>query len=180
MSEKIQPQELIKQAKQAYQSKDYLTAAELFEAASQVFQTQGDDLDAAESGNNASVAYLLGGENEKALALVQPTLPIFEASGDHRRLGMAYGNLAAALEACGRFPEAQQAYQQCADLLQSAGETEQRLNALQALSALQLRTGKQLQAMATMQSALEDLPKPTLKQKFLLKFLRTPWKLLAK
>jgi len=175
-----QPHDLIKQAKQAYESKDYLNAATLFEAAGRALQTSGDELAAAENWNNASVAYLQAGYSHKALEMVQPTLQIFESAGDIRRLGLAYGNLAAALEACGQLEEAYRAYQQSADLLQQAGETEQRLSALQALSALQMKTGKQLQAIATMQSALEDLPKPTLKQRFLLKLLRSPWKLMAK
>ncbi len=180
MNETLTLQELIDQANQAYQARNYLNAASLFEAVSQTWLVRQEELNAAESLNNASVAYLQAGHPEKALEIVRPTIKTFQDAKDIHRLGLAYGNLAAALEACDKKEEAFSAYQQAADLLLHAGDNENRLQVLQAISALQLKTGKQIQALSTMQSALEDLPKPSLKQKLLLKLLKSPWQFLAK
>ncbi|MGB9521638.1 MAG: tetratricopeptide repeat protein, partial [Anaerolineales bacterium] len=120
------------------------------------------------------------GDPQRALAIVEPTIQTFKELADQAHLGLAYGNYAAALEGCKRYEEALKAYAQAADLLKQSGNEEQRIKTLQALSALQLKTGKQLQAVATMQAALEDLPKPTLKQKLLMWLLKTPFNFLAK
>jgi hypothetical protein len=91
---------------------------------------------------------------------------------------MALGNLGTALEAVGRLDEAIQAYQQSADVLKQANETEMRASVMQSLSALQLRTGHQLEALATMQAGLDGLKKPSPKQRALRKLLNLPSKVI--
>jgi tetratricopeptide (TPR) repeat protein len=180
MGETLSPQKLTDEGKAAYSRGDYLAAANTFEAARLGFDTAGEALNAAEMANNASVAYLQAGKGEEALKAVEGTETIFADAGDVRRQGMAVGNRAAALEALERLDEAAEAYQLSADLLQQAGEDKLRASAMQSLSALQFRMGRQLQALATMQSGLEGVQKPNPRQKFLKRLLRIPMDMINK
>jgi hypothetical protein len=51
---------------------------------------------------------------------------------------------------------------------------------MQSISALQLRTGRQLQAVASMYAGVENIEKPTLKQRLLKRILGIPIQILNK
>ncbi|PWH19023.1 MAG: hypothetical protein DDG59_04425 [Anaerolineae bacterium] len=180
MSQNPAARTLAQSAEKAFREGRYTEAVDGFKAAAMAYQEQGDVILAAEMWNNCGVAWVQLGRGEEALGVVQPTLSILEEQGDVERLGIAYGNLASALEACSRYDEAQEAYLRSAELLEKCGKAELRLHALKALSQLQLKQGKQFQALATFQSALEDAPKLSLKHKALKKLIEIPWKLLPK
>ncbi len=168
------PEDLAREGKRAYENKQYPQAAELFLRASRAWKTAGASQDAAEAANNASVAYLQAGEAQAALDVLQGTAEIFTQAGDLKRAGMAWGNAAAALEALDRLDEALRAYERAADLLKQAREPDLRLHVMQAISALQLRTGRQLEALASMQAGLEGVEKLSPKQRFLRRLLQIP------
>jgi tetratricopeptide (TPR) repeat protein len=170
--------QLENEGKLAYQRGDYENAARAFQAASQAYQTSQDPLAAAEMANNASVAFLKAGDAHDALQVVEGTPQVFAAEGDIRRQAMALGNLGAAFEGVRRYQEAEDAYQQSADLLKRVGEDQLRLNVMQSLSNLQLRTGKHLQALSSMQAGIEDVHRPSPKQRILKKLLGVPFKLM--
>lgn len=180
MSDAVSPDKLAKGGKSAYQNGDYLAAAHTFEAAQQGYLSEGDRLNAAEMANNCSVAYLQAGEAQAALQAVEGTEAIFAEAGDLRRQGMALGNLASALEAIDRTEEAVEAYQQSASVLEKAGEDQLRANVMHSLSMLQFRLGKQLQALASMQSGLEGVKRPTPKQSLLKKLVSIPVDMLTR
>ena len=180
MSDAVYPVKLTKEGKSAYQNGDYLAAAQAFEAAQQGYLSQGDKLNAAELANNCSVAYLQAGEGQAALKAVEGTAEIFAEAGDLRRQGMALGNLASALEAVDRTEEAAEAYLQSAGVLEKAGEDQLRANVMHSLSMLQFRSGKQLQALASMQSGLEGVKRPSPKQNVLKKLLSIPVDMLTR
>ncbi len=178
MAEILDAQRLVKEGKLAYQRGDYENAARAFQAASHGYESSQDALNAAEMANNASVAYLKAGDAQSALQAVEGTAGIFAAEGDTRRQAMALGNLGAALEGAHRYREAEEAYQQSADLLKQVGEDKLRLNVMQSLSTLQLRSGKHLQALSSLQAGLEDVDRPSPKQRMLKKLLGVPFKLM--
>ena len=180
MNETINGKQLASEAKAAYKQGDYLNAALAYDAAAQSYHTAGDILVAAEMRNNSSVAYLMSGDAVAALSAVEGTPEIFADLGDIRRQGLAYGNLAAALEALERLEEAQKAYEQSAEFLKLAGEPDLGMHSVQALSALQLKRGQQLEALATMQTGLADVKNPNPKQRFLKKLLRVPMRFLGR
>jgi len=180
MNETLSVKQLVTEGKTGYQSGDYLAAAKAFEAAAQGLYSAGDDLAAAEMRNNSSVAYLKAGDGKAALQVVEGTPAIFGAAGDIRRQGIALGNLGAALEATSQLKQAAQAYEQSADLLKRVGDHDLRAYVMQSLSSLQMRSGRQLEALATMQSGLEEIEHPTPKQSFLKRLLRVPSKLINK
>lgn len=170
--------DLEKQAKGAFQSGRFEDAAQLYMNASARYKAGQDALMAAEMANNASVAYLKQNQAEQAHQAASGTPEVFALGQDLRREGLAHGNLAAALEGLGRLDEALQAYEKSAELLKAAGDLDTRLYVMQALSALQLRTGKQFQAVATMQAGLEGVSRPSPKQRLLKKLLELPTRLL--
>lgn len=174
----IKPDQLLNEGNNAYRRGDYLASARAFEAACESYHTLGESVRAAEAANNASVAYLQAGDEQASLRVVEGTPQLFADAGDLRRQGMALGNLAAALEANRRLEEAVELYQQSADVLKQAGEDQLRANVMQSLSALQLRTGRQLEALATMSAGLEDVKHPNPKQSILKRLLRIPFRML--
>jgi tetratricopeptide (TPR) repeat protein len=180
MEEAISVKELVAEAQAAYKQGDYLAAARAFEAAAQGYLVQGEGMLAAEMRNNSSVAYLQAGDASSALRVVTGTPQVFEQAGDVRRHGMALGNLAAALEGLNRLDEAAQAYHQSGQLLKLAGEQELYLHVMQSLSALQLRTGRHLEAVSTMRDGLESLQRPNPRQRLLKALLQIPSKLFGK
>ena len=164
--------ELAQNATSVYQSGDFNNAARLYGEAASIFLDQGQDLDAAELKNNQSVALLRAGDAQGAFEAAHGTPAVFFASGDSRREGIAFANEAAALADLGRTDEASGIYQRAADALEKAGEDQMRANVMQALSLIQLRKGKALEALLSMQLGLAGVRHPTLKQKILRSLLR--------
>lgn len=177
MEKKSQTQNL---AVRAYREGDYVKAAEMYTQAADDFIAANDINTGAEMRNNASVAYLQAGEVELAYGQVVGTPEIFAQAGDTNRQAMALGNLGAALEALNRLEEAEQAYIQSAELLKELGEDQLRIHVMQSLSALQLRLGRRLEALATMKGGLEDVQRPTPKQRLLRRLLNVPFRMLEK
>jgi tetratricopeptide (TPR) repeat protein len=178
MNESVTPQAISDQAKQAYEKGEFLEAARLFSQAAEILNTRGDEMGAAEQKNNRSVALLKAGDAQGALQAVQDTDRVFQQGGDIRRQAIALGNLAAALEACGKLKEALDLYQQSADLLKQVNDMELRTFVLKNLSALQLKMGRQFEAMASMDAALNPQKKMTLVEKILKKLLKVPLRML--
>jgi tetratricopeptide (TPR) repeat protein len=179
MSETLNQGDLAKEGKDAYQRGDYATAVRLFQATAQGYASAGDKLSEAEMLNNCGVAHLRAGDGKAALQAIEGTPATFATAGDTRRHGLALGNLGDALEMVGRKQEAAENYQQSADLLEQAGEDDMRAHVLQSLSKLQLKSGRQIEALATMEAGLEGFKKPSVIQRFLKKLLRIPFKLMG-
>ena len=77
-----------------------------------------------------------------------------------------------------RIEAALEDYQKSADLFKQIGDNELFTSTMQALSALQLRTGRQLEALATMKAGVDKIERPGLKSRFLKKLLDIPFRLL--
>jgi tetratricopeptide (TPR) repeat protein len=160
------------EAVRVYREGDFENAARLFGEAASAFQAQGDMLEAAEMKNNQSVAFLQCGDPQASYDAALGTPEIFSAAGDSKREGMALGNLASALVPLGRTEEAISFYRLAADALEKAGEDQLRASVMQALSAIQMRKGKLVEALISMQAGLAGVKHPTLKQKILRGLLR--------
>jgi len=177
MSDLIIAKGTIEKAKMAYQAGEYLEAAEHYRKAAEEYATAGDRSGEAEMLNNCCVALLKGGKVDRALQAAQGTDLIFAQVGDKRRQALSLGNQASALEALGRLREAAELYQSSASLLKEVGDAEMRATVLRSLVQIQLRTRKYIQALVSMQLAL-DLkshltPQETLLKKLLSVALRT-------
>ena len=170
-------EEVVAEAKEYFQSKDYKKAIKGFEAAHKHYLGEGDELNAAEMANNISVALLQRGKKAQALEIVQGTDQIFEKHDDPFRQAMALGNYAAALEATKKFKEAEHAYQKSADLFEQLGEKEFRTTVMKSLATLQIRQGKQLESILSMQQSLSGKKNPSIKDRILSFLLKIPFKI---
>jgi tetratricopeptide (TPR) repeat protein len=159
-----------------YQAGNYPAALDAFSTAKDAYLTNGDLLAAAEMQNNICLVQLKLGDPQAGWAAVAKTDEVFSKAGDLRRQALALGNQAAALDALGKREQAVEKYQACSDLLKQVGDKENRAAVLQSLSQLQLRMGRQLEAMATMQIALDNKPKLSFKERFLDKLLKVPFR----
>ena len=159
----------------AYEADRYDEAIDLFNSA----RTATDDpLKSAELANSLSVILLKEGRNREALDVVRGTPQMFEIEGDIGRQARATGNLAAALEACGEFEEAERAYREAVDLLETTGDEEERMLTLNALSQLQLRRRRPFDAAATLQAGVPSGRASGFRTRLIQFLLRLPSRLL--
>lgn len=158
---------LTKQAKMAYDSEDYPQSAELFAKAAEEHRASGDFAKAAEMDNNRSVALLKANRPEEALEAALGTDEVFAQLGDARRQAMALGNQAAAHEELKHYDEAMELYRRSSELFKEAGEKDMRSYVLQRISTLQIRRGERIEAMATMQTAMDNRAKKGVKERVL-------------
>jgi tetratricopeptide (TPR) repeat protein len=159
----------VKNAHNAFSKKQYLEAANQFESISGYYYNLKDLHNSAEMSNNASVAFLLGGNAQKAYDVAKDTHLVFERENDWKNCGMALGNQAAAAEGLGEKTRALDLYQQASDYLHNAGDEESRAYVLKKISALQIQQGKQLEALLNMTTALNNLPELSKREKLLKK-----------
>jgi len=174
MAETVLAKDLMREGSTAYQAGRYPDAAAAFLQAARAFTTAGLKLDAAEASNNASVALLKAGDAAGALRSAEGTDQVFAEANDRSRQGMAVANQAAALEDLGQLDEALNRYTSSAELLKQSGDKELRAIVLKSISGLQIRTGKQLQALASMDAALDNQKHLSLRERLLQKLLRLP------
>ncbi len=178
MTDAITPAQLARDGKTAFEKQDYPQAAAAFQAAENGFRASGDDLNAAEMANNRSVALLQNDDSQAALEAVMGTAEIFAESGDRKRQALSLGNQAAALGALGRKEEAEKLYWEAAQILKELGEDDMRASVLQSISRLQMGSGRYMEAIASMESGIEGIQKPSLTQRMLKKLLSIPGKLM--
>ena len=173
-------QEIIQNAKQAWEQEDYKRAITNFQAAQKYYQEQNDPLNAAEMANNLSVAFLQAGKKKQALEAVIGTAEVFAAHNDRKRQAMALGNHAAALEELKQFDNAISLYQQSAEIFKDLGEKEMASHVQKSIALIQVRKGNQLESLFAMQQSLDNIKKPTLWQRIYRWLLKIPFKLLGK
>ena len=162
MSTNIDPKTLNEQGKEAFQSGQLEAAVNSFRAAAEAYASAHDNLNAAESKNNLSVALLQLGKSQESLNAALGTDELFEKAGDLKRQGMAIGNQAAALEALKRFDEALAAYEHSASVFAEAGEGDLRAMVLKSAAGIKLKKGKVSESMFKMIGSLEAKQNPSI------------------
>lgn len=174
------PTNLANNAKSAFERGDLEAAIEGFTSAKDDYHQAGDHLMAAEMANNLSVALLKSDRSEEAFQVVKGTEQIFLDAEDEYRAAMAYGNLASALEANGELQSAEEALEDAIRLFNKIGDKEHLMHTARALSQLQLRRGRPLEAVTTMQGGLEKQSKISVKNRILRSILSIPSRILGR
>ena len=157
----------------AYRKKDFTTASEVFSECIHLLDDQQDALAAAEMRNNLSVVLLELKKAHESLKMVEGTDLVFAAAGDIRRQAMALGNIGTAQQALGLLSEALTSFEQSAELFKQTNEKEMRSITLKKIADLQLKTGKQFQALASLDASYDQQEKKSLKKRILQSFLGT-------
>jgi tetratricopeptide (TPR) repeat protein len=174
------PDHLEQQALSAFREGDLQAAIDAFLAARQRYLDQGHHSKAAEMGCNLAVSLLEAGRAEDALQAVEGIPEIFLDLGSENLAAQAFGNLGAALEANQRYQAAEAAYRNAADLFSKHGDIENSRYTLQALSRLQLRQGRPVEALTTMEAGLEGQTQLGLRDRLLRRLLKLPYRLFGK
>lgn len=177
MSAAPSPESLERKAVAAFQAGQLDFAIQAFRSARDAYRQDGDHLKAAEMANNESVALLQSGRLQEALQAVKGTQETFLDAGDERRAALAWGNLGAALEACGDLAAAEDAYRRATAMFANLDDDEARAYTHQALSRLQIRQGRAVEAVATMQAGLETGRRLSLRDRILRFLLSLPSRL---
>jgi tetratricopeptide (TPR) repeat protein len=177
VSERSTPASLEDEALAAFREGRLDLAIELFQAAYKAYKQSGDALKSAEIANNMSVALLKTARPQEALQAVEGTQSIFQSAGDEHRAALAWGNLAAALEACGDLAAAEEAYKQATTRFAKLDDDENRAYTHQALSRVQIRQGRAVEAVTTMQTGLESKQGLSIRNRVLRFLLNLPSRL---
>lgn len=161
-----QAQTLAEQGKAEFQKKQYAAAAAHFQQCLDLLQTEGTSTEVAEARNNLSVALLHSGNAQAALEAVLGTEETFALAEDQQKQGMALANTGSAYEALKEYDLALEKYQLAVEVFKSCGEKQMRAITLRSISDLQIKMGKQLNAVATLQSAYAEKSGTSLKDRF--------------
>jgi tetratricopeptide (TPR) repeat protein len=154
-------------AMNAFNNRDYKTAADKFRKCLELLGNQDAPLDKAEIQNNLSVVLLELKDPQAAYSIAEGTDIVFAESGDKKRQAMALGNLASALQAQGKNAEALELFERSSDIFKEAGEKQLRAITLKKISDLQLKTGKHYQALASLDASYDQKDEKSVKEKVL-------------
>ncbi len=174
------PATLAETALRDFRQGRFAAAAQGFEAARAGFELAGDVGGAAEAANSLCVALLQARRPADALQAVQGTPEVFDSVGDRKRAAQALGNLASALEATGDLAAAEHAYQQALQRFTDLHDHDTMATLLASISQLQLKRGRPLDALTSMQAGLEQKPRRGLRDRWLRRLLGLPSRLLGR
>jgi tetratricopeptide (TPR) repeat protein len=172
------PDAVAERALQAFRQGRFAEAAEGFGVRARY--PRGDPLAEAEAANNLSVALLQAGRPDEALRAVEGSPKTFDRLGDSARAAQALGNLASALEACGDLVAAEGAYTQALQRFTELDAREAQATLLSSLSQLQLKRGRPIDALSTMQAGLERKPRRGIRDRWVQRLLAWPSRLLGR
>lgn len=151
---------------QQFQNKQFKAASESFQKCVTLLENTGMTPESAEMRNNQAVALVRIKSFQEALEALQGTPEAFHTAGDVQKEGMAYANLGNALEGLKNNEAAIEAYEKSIESFKACGEKKLLSITLKYLSDLQMRSGKQYQALASLQSAYDESPEANLKTNF--------------
>jgi len=159
-------EDLNEKAKIDFQKNKFPLAASGFRTCLDLLEPEGAALDIAEVRNNLAVALVRTGDFAPALEAVLGTDSVFADANDPRRQGIALANLGSAYEGLKEYDQAAAAYEKAIELFKENGEKKLASITLHTLSDLQLKSGKQYQAIGTLQASYLVKPQANLKDKF--------------
>ena len=173
----VDPAEIAEKALQAYKQEAFDLAIDLFEQAKSAYSIAGDPVKAAEMANNLSVAFSQVDRYTAALEVLNDTFDVFLQHGEMMKAAQSLGNEAAAYEGMQEWEKAETLYEQAVDRFAQLGEQESQHYTLQALSRVRLRQGRAMEAVSTMQGALETDAKSNWRTRLVSKILSLPSRL---
>lgn len=153
-------------AKADFQRKQFSQAIAGFRSCLDLLGENGSTLDIAETRNNLGVCLVRVGDFQAALQTVLGTETIFAQSNNTQKQGIALANIASAYEGLKEYDQAAPFYEQAIECFNQCGDKKLTSITLHALSDLQLKSGKQYQAIGTLQAAYLAKPQANFKDKF--------------
>jgi len=157
---------LVESAKVDFQKNNFELAAKKFSQSLEILQGSGSPEEIAEIQNNLGVALLRCSKPQDALNAVLGTDLIFAEAGDLQKQGIAFANIASAYEALKDYENAALAYEKAIACFKESGDKKLRSITLRSLSDLQLKSGKEYVALATLQASYDNKPDASIKDRF--------------
>ena len=158
--------ELTARAKIEFQKNQFKEAAADFRSCLTMLTPDGEPLEIAEMRNNLGVSLVRSADYQTALDVLLGTDTVFAGAHETQKQGMALANIASAYAGLKEYDQAASAYTQAIECFKQCGDKKLCSITLRALSDLQLKSGKQYQAIGTLQAAYLEKPRTTLKDKF--------------
>ncbi|MBN1956357.1 MAG: tetratricopeptide repeat protein [Anaerolineae bacterium] len=157
----------------------YEEAIERFGQAQELYVAEGKEADAAEMLNNLGVVYRLLRRWDDAQAALEEAKAAFARLGDRNREAQALGNLGGLLASKGERVRAQEYLQQAADIFHEIDQEQKYGETLVALGSQMWKAGDRRGGMATYESGVMLLEKPTVQQKAIRSLLKLRNRLLG-
>lgn len=159
MNETEAADQLAEEALEHFRQDQFQAALDGFMEAAELYRSAGQPVRAAEMANNSAVTLLKMDRPQEAFDVLSGTTEIFAEAGEQRLQAQSIGNEAAAYEALDRPDAALALYNRALTIFNEIDDEEARSYTLQAISRLQLKSGQALQALDSMQAALDARPR---------------------
>ena len=156
----------------------YEEAAARFGQAREMFTNTGNEVEAAEMVNNLGVIHRMQGRWDEAIADLEEARGAFVRLGDRDREAQTLGNLGGLHASKGEREKARECLRQAADIFAELGDTQRQGETLLALGVQAWKTGDRGEGLATYETGLNTLQKPTARQKALRSLLKLRTRLL--
>ena len=156
-----------------YKKNHYQKAIDGFSECISLLDGTEDDMEIAELKNNICVAYIQLNDAQKAFEAVINTEQFFEKYGNVKLQAMALANSGTVLEMLARYEEALSHFEHSLELFKSIGEDEMRSLTLRKVADLQRKTGRNFQAIASLEASYNQGVSPSLKDNLVHKLLVT-------
>ncbi len=147
-------QELYAQGLKCYQEGSVPNAVQALEQARTGFLAGGDEVQAAKVANDLGVLYYLTGRPRESRQLLDQALGVLEQHGDVFGQAKALGNIAQQMNRAGDRQGAERNYARAAELFHQVGQKDFEYETYRALSHMQLKRGRWLEALASFDRGL--------------------------
>jgi len=167
MDEMTSAQEIKQEGLRLFQEGLYPEAAERFEQARQMFESEGDVVEAAEMLNNLGIVYRMRREWAKAIDALEQAQSAFAQLSDRSREAQVLGNLGGLYASQGQREKARMSLREAAGIFADLGDEQREGETLLALGVQQWKAGDRQAGLATYQAGLKTLERPSAGQKAL-------------
>ena len=158
-------QELKDEGLRLFQEGLYEEAIVQFEKAQEMFAAEGNDVEVAEMVNNLGVIYRMLGQWDEAIAALEQAKTTFVRLGDRSREAQTLGNLGGLYASKGERDKSNECLRQAADIFAELDDDQRYGETLLALGVQEWKTGDRSDGLATYETGLHTLQKPTASQK---------------
>jgi tetratricopeptide (TPR) repeat protein len=138
-----------------------------FERAGKEFANEGNEVESAVMVNNLGVVYRMQGRWDEAIAALEQSRVEFDRLGDRNRQAQALGNLGGLYASKRDREQAKECLRQAAQLFAESDDAQRQGETLLALGVQEWKTGDRSSGLATYESGLHLLERPTVSQRLL-------------
>ena len=169
-------QKLHQEGVKLFRAEDYQAALQKLQEA---LENETDDRHSAEIYNDVGVTFKELGDFPAAFTAFSEAMSRFTKLEDKKGQAQTLGNRASVYQAQGQLEEAVEAYKQSAEMFEALGESEMAMYVWQAISRLRMKQGQYIAAIGAYEEGVENMPKKSLKRKFLQQILKMPGSILG-